>query len=133
MATQQIPPLPSISLSTLDALEPPVTRIKTDDDVETWRTTSGYQNLLLFIHHLSNSVVGHDLPTDEDVEDSVSSEPYRFRIYPYITHTVVCSRSPVFSGYWAHWIHGLMKFLPKRLRSALVISPSEHGGNDWKM
>jgi serine/threonine-protein phosphatase 2A activator len=60
-----LPPLPTVSASSLSTLTPPTTKIKFEEDLETWRTTSGYNHLVLFVRRLSEAVVGHDLPTPD--------------------------------------------------------------------
>ncbi|KZV94190.1 Phosphotyrosyl phosphatase activator [Exidia glandulosa HHB12029] len=47
------------------ALEAPVTRIRTDEDVETWKRTQGYQDYALFVRRLNEAVIGHTDPARE--------------------------------------------------------------------
>lgn len=42
--------------------ERPVTKIRTDEDVDYWKTTRGYQDYGLFLRRLNESVVDHYLP-----------------------------------------------------------------------
>jgi serine/threonine-protein phosphatase 2A activator len=80
MSTQSrplLPALPHITKLYLSTLEPPIQHIRTDADVDAWRTTSGYATFRLFIARLSEASVGQPIP-DSDVGvtkdmDSVSS------------------------------------------------------------
>ncbi|KAG2064977.1 Phosphotyrosyl phosphatase activator [Suillus decipiens] len=53
-------PLRQIELPILQ--DPPELKIRTDQDVEVWKTTRGYADYLLFLHQLSEAVVGYTLP-----------------------------------------------------------------------
>ena len=59
---RQLPPLREILLS--DALNraPPIPKIKTEEDVEFWKTTRSYSDLGLFLQRLNEAVVGYYLP-----------------------------------------------------------------------
>ncbi|KAF9522834.1 hypothetical protein CPB83DRAFT_863876 [Crepidotus variabilis] len=62
MATS-IPELREIDLVSLSkSLDFPSLKIKTDEDVEAWKSTPSYQDLGLFLRRLNESVVGYDLP-----------------------------------------------------------------------
>lgn len=53
-------PLRQIELPILQV--PPELKIRTDRDVEVWKTTKGYADYLLFLHRLSEAVVDCTLP-----------------------------------------------------------------------
>jgi len=58
----RLPPLREIPLSDLLAKAPPIPKIKTEEDVEIWKTTRSYSDLGLFLQRLNQAVVGHYLP-----------------------------------------------------------------------
>lgn len=53
-------PLRQIELPILQV--PPELKIRTDRDVEVWKSTKGYADYLLFLHRLSEAVVDCTLP-----------------------------------------------------------------------
>lgn len=53
-------PLRQVELPIRQAL--PELKIQSDQDVELWKSTRGYADYLLFLHRLSESVVGYILP-----------------------------------------------------------------------
>jgi serine/threonine-protein phosphatase 2A activator len=53
-------PLRQIELPILQGI--PELKIRSDQDVEVWKSTRGYEDYLLFLHRLSESVVGYMLP-----------------------------------------------------------------------
>lgn len=58
-----MPALRFIPIADVQHLETrPIQKIRTDEDVELWRTTQGYQDYGLFLRHLSEAVVGYFLP-----------------------------------------------------------------------
>ncbi|THU98369.1 Phosphotyrosyl phosphatase activator [Dendrothele bispora CBS 962.96] len=61
-----VPELPQIPLSLLEGLALPKQVIKTDHDVEIWRTTRSYKDYSVFLHRLTESVVGVFLPWSSD-------------------------------------------------------------------
>lgn len=66
--------LPSLRELVPDGLDPadtPVVRIRTDEDVEAWRHTRGYQDYGLFLRRLAESVVGVSLPFADPDPDEV--------------------------------------------------------------
>lgn len=65
MAEDNLPPLPKVSIPNADRLEAPSLKIRTEEDVTTWKSTKGYQNYMLFLRRLSESVVGRSLPQSE--------------------------------------------------------------------
>ncbi|KAI9067713.1 Phosphotyrosyl phosphatase activator [Trametes sanguinea] len=70
----ELPNLREISVSELQSKEPPVLRIKTDEDVELWKGTRGYQDYGLFLRRLAGSVVGYELPySDPDPDKNVAA------------------------------------------------------------
>jgi hypothetical protein len=62
----RLAPLSYVPPSELDHLETPVPRIKTEEDVKAWRTTSGYDSLRAFIAGLAEACVGRELPLPDD-------------------------------------------------------------------
>lgn len=57
------PLLRDISLSEVSSLpELPETQIKTDDDLERWKSMQSYRDYILFLRRLNESVVGTSLP-----------------------------------------------------------------------
>ena len=76
---RQLPPLREIPLSDVLNKAPPVPKIKTEEDVEFWKTTRSYNDLGLFLQRLNESVVGHYLPftpqTPSQVNHSLSATP----------------------------------------------------------
>ncbi|OCB84783.1 Phosphotyrosyl phosphatase activator [Sanghuangporus baumii] len=73
MDTAILPPLPKVKAEDAKNLEAPTLKIRTDTDVESWKSTEGYQNYLLFLHRLSEAVVGHVLPERIDGTTEMSS------------------------------------------------------------
>jgi len=59
---RQLPPLREISLSDVLNKVPPIPKIKTEEDVEFWKTTRSYSDLGLFLQRLNEAVVGYYLP-----------------------------------------------------------------------
>ena len=57
-----LPSLPTVTLEDAIRLDAPTLKIRTDADVDYWKSSKGYQNYLLFLHRLSEAVVGHALP-----------------------------------------------------------------------
>jgi hypothetical protein len=57
-----LPPLRRIQLSDVLNTTPPVLKIKTEENVEFWKTTRSYSDLGLFLQRLNEAVVGHHLP-----------------------------------------------------------------------
>lgn len=72
MSTSEIPlpALPHIPVAALSDVQTPSLKIRTDEDVERWKTTSGYKAYLLFLRRLNESVVGYELPFQDDSTDS---------------------------------------------------------------
>ncbi|TFK93785.1 PTPA-domain-containing protein [Polyporus arcularius HHB13444] len=64
-STSALPSLRRIDVSNLDPADTPVPRIKTDEDVEAWKQTRGYQDYGLFLRRLAESVVGCSLPYED--------------------------------------------------------------------
>ncbi|PCH42685.1 PTPA-domain-containing protein [Wolfiporia cocos MD-104 SS10] len=58
----ELPPLRQVFIQDLPADNTPATRIRTDEDLEAWKDTRGYQDYGLFIRRLTESVVGYFLP-----------------------------------------------------------------------
>jgi serine/threonine-protein phosphatase 2A activator len=61
-----LPQLRLIRLQDLRYENVPQLRIKTDLDVENWKTTRGYADYSLFLRRLCESAVGFDLPYRRD-------------------------------------------------------------------
>ena len=66
-----------LNLANLGALQPPATHIKTDDDVDTWKRTSGFRAYALFVRRLNEAVVGRDLVDDPPPPCDVSTRALR--------------------------------------------------------
>jgi serine/threonine-protein phosphatase 2A activator len=63
--SRDLPPLRHVSLAQVACLESiPTPKIKSDYDVERWKTTVSYQDFGLFLRRLNESVVGHEIPPD---------------------------------------------------------------------
>ena len=58
----RLPPLREIPFSDLLTKALPIPKIKTEEDVEIWKTTRSYSDLGLFLQRLNEAVVGHYLP-----------------------------------------------------------------------
>ena len=59
---RQLPPLRQVPLSDVLDKAPPVPKIKTEEDVEFWKTTRSYSDLGLYLQRLNEAVVGCYLP-----------------------------------------------------------------------
>lgn len=60
---QKLPFLRDIPLKEVEyRLEAPKTQIKTDDDLEHWKSMQSYRDYIIFLHRLNESVVGTSLP-----------------------------------------------------------------------
>ena len=60
---QKLPLLRDISLSEVSTLpDLPKTQIKTDEDLEHWKSMQSYRDYILFLRRLNESVVGTSLP-----------------------------------------------------------------------
>lgn len=72
---------PAITEAVLPILDPPVLKIKSDFDVEAWKSTSAYKYYGTFLRQLNESVVGYSLPLEDGASDSevwrLSSRPER--------------------------------------------------------
>lgn len=68
-AAQELPPLRAITVHESLKVDPPVTKIRTDEDVVYWKMTRGYQDFGLFLRRLNESVVGFSLPYEEPMSD----------------------------------------------------------------
>ncbi|CDO75108.1 hypothetical protein BN946_scf185010.g33 [Trametes cinnabarina] len=64
-----LPSLREIPISALEGKEPPVLCIKTDEDVQLWKSTRGYRDYGLFLRRLAESVVGYELPYNDPEPD----------------------------------------------------------------
>ncbi|KAI0667938.1 hypothetical protein C8Q78DRAFT_980860 [Trametes maxima] len=60
-----LPALREVPIASLDPADTPILRIKTDEDVELWKHTRGYQDYGLFLRRLAESVVGYELPCND--------------------------------------------------------------------
>lgn len=65
-------PLPEIAPEKSKQLSNPALRIRTEEDVHLWKSTTGYKNYLLFLQRLSESVVGHTIPQTPNNETILS-------------------------------------------------------------
>ncbi|EJD06787.1 Phosphotyrosyl phosphatase activator [Fomitiporia mediterranea MF3/22] len=75
MASANYPLPPEVRNDVAARLHAPSLRIRFDEDVDAWKSTKGYQNYLLFLHRLSESVVGYNMPecAAENPSTSMSS------------------------------------------------------------
>ncbi|EIW83646.1 Phosphotyrosyl phosphatase activator [Coniophora puteana RWD-64-598 SS2] len=69
MTTFKVPTAPrvdiairTVSIADLEALELPTLKIRSDEDVLTWKRTRGYEEYGKFLHRLNEAVRGHSLP-----------------------------------------------------------------------
>lgn len=70
-----LPLLRHISIAAVEQSDTiPTLKIRTDEDVEQWKLTQGYQDYGLFLRRISESVVGYFLPW-------ASSSPSKVSIY----------------------------------------------------
>jgi len=69
---RQLPPLREIALPDVLNKPPPTPKIKTEEDVELWKTTRSYSDLGLFLQRLNEAVVGHYLPFTPQSPSQVS-------------------------------------------------------------
>ena len=72
---RQLPPLRELPLSDLLSKAPPIPKIKTEEDVEIWKTTRSYSDLGLFLQRLNQAVVGHYLPFTPQSPSQVNHLP----------------------------------------------------------
>ncbi|KAL1705754.1 hypothetical protein EV121DRAFT_202817 [Schizophyllum commune] len=64
----RLPPLREITPAEVDKLpELPSKKIKTDHDIDLWKTTRSYYDFSLFVRRLCESVVGRELPYEPEV------------------------------------------------------------------
>lgn len=76
VSTATIPQLRDITLLQVSNYETlPKPRIKTDQDIETWRKTRSYQDYSLFLRRLNEAVVGHYLPWNNTSPSQVTTLP----------------------------------------------------------
>ncbi|PBK67888.1 Phosphotyrosyl phosphatase activator [Armillaria solidipes] len=58
----QLLQLRSMQLSEMPNLELPTQKIQSDEAVEAWKATRGYEDYSLYLHRLNEAVVGYNLP-----------------------------------------------------------------------
>jgi serine/threonine-protein phosphatase 2A activator len=68
-----------INISDVSKLDPPRTRIRTDDDVKHWTTTRSYHDYAIFLRRLNEAVVGHYLPWEHSNYSKVSWKSHYLR------------------------------------------------------
>ena len=59
---RHLPPIRHIPSSYLTSAPLPAPKIHTENDIETWKTTRGYQDYALFLRRLNEAVEGVYLP-----------------------------------------------------------------------
>ncbi|KLO17362.1 PTPA-domain-containing protein [Schizopora paradoxa] len=64
--------LPEILTEQITRLGLPSLKIRSDEDLVAWKSTMGYRNYMLFLHRLTDSVVGWDIPRLSDEDPSLS-------------------------------------------------------------
>jgi hypothetical protein len=71
--------IPTITLADVSRIgSPPITRIKSDEDVELWKSKKSYQDYRIFLRRLNESVVGCTLPWDPEKRSQVESTYFCF-------------------------------------------------------
>ena len=71
-SSSRLPPLREITPAEVDKLpELPSKKIKTDHDIDLWKTTRSYYDFSLFVRRLCESVVGRELPYEPEVVGEV--------------------------------------------------------------
>ena len=92
--------LRQIHLSNLPDLETPAQKIRSDQDIEVWRTTSSYRDYSIFLQRLNESVVGYTLPwSSENPSDVRSASPSSQFLAKW---TVGYTKSREYFGYVGH-------------------------------
>ena len=67
-----MPELRAIALNDISHLGPlPVLKIKTDDDVDLWKSKQSYHDYHIFLYRLNEAVVGHYLPWEPEKHSQV--------------------------------------------------------------
>lgn len=70
---KNLPELREIPLAEVSSFKsPPSLKIRTDDDVEYWKTTQPYLDYGIFLRRLNESVVGFALPWEPENQSPVS-------------------------------------------------------------
>jgi len=71
--------IPTITLPDVSRIgPPPITRIKSDEDVELWKSKRSYQDYRIFLRRLNESVVGCTLPWEPEKRSQVESTYFSF-------------------------------------------------------
>ena len=74
-AQAEPPPLRHISIDTVSKLEStPSQKIRLDEDLDAWRTTTGYRDYSVFLRRLNESVVGYFLPWSSSTPTEVRAD-----------------------------------------------------------
>lgn len=68
-----LPPLRHVSVNDISPDDTPTPKIRTDEDLEMWKATRGYQDYGLFLRRLTQAVVGCPLPWTEPVGEATVS------------------------------------------------------------
>lgn len=58
--------LPEITTEQIRNLDLPTLKIRSEADLVAWKSSTGYRNYMLFLHRLTDSVVGFDIPQTSD-------------------------------------------------------------------
>ena len=88
----QLPPLRELALSDVLTKTPPNPKIKTEEDVEIWKTTRGYSDLGLFMQRLNEAVVGHYLPFTPQFPSQVNRLVFAILKAPTDPQLLACCR-----------------------------------------
>lgn len=64
--------LPEITSEQIRSLDLPTLKIRSEADLVAWKSTTGYHSYLLFLHRLTDSVVGCEMPQAAEVNPSFS-------------------------------------------------------------
>ncbi|KAF9500020.1 Phosphotyrosyl phosphatase activator [Pleurotus eryngii] len=65
-----LPNLRRVDVASLKGMPKPAQKIRFDSDVEVWRTTRSYQDYSIFLHRLTEAVVGQFLPLTNPTQSS---------------------------------------------------------------
>lgn len=66
---RELPDLPQITWDE-KLTNPPALRIRTEEDVVSWKSTKGYSNFMLFLYRLNEAAVGLDIARGQEGEYS---------------------------------------------------------------
>ena len=127
---QMLPLLRDIPLSEVLSLpELPTTKIKTDNDLEHWKSMQSYRDYILFLRRLNESVVGTSLPWIPEHHSQV------WFVLAYFSESHISAKKSLWIGYLFSSIllnNGASRSRLLNHLSALGTWLSEHGVYDWR-